>query len=112
MTTVDLITANVVSGLADTICSSAALVKSAREGSAPCDTSLIESGLRDVLCKVAHKAALPRVLVALAAAGAPASVDEFRARLIAAIDRQQAEAGVAPEDDKPRADASAGEVAA
>lgn len=59
---------------------------------------------RSMLCRVSHDAALPVVLKALAAVGAPATIDELTQRLAAAREaraREQGETSPTPES-KPQ----------
>jgi hypothetical protein len=52
-----------------------------------------EALARQLLCDVAHKASVPRVLEALAAIGGPSTPAEVMARLDAAREAQRREAG-------------------
>lgn len=56
-----------------------------------------ESFARNLLCSISHNAALPVVLKALAAMGAPAAEDEIWARLESAREAQRREAGEQPQ---------------
>lgn len=57
------------------------------------DPKFREATARELLCRVSHEAALRHVLAALAAVGAPASLDAISQRLQAARDVQRRETG-------------------